>query len=213
MKIAIIGIGNVGGTLAKAFGLKGHSLYLGARDPNSKEAKELANQIGPLASIHTPAEALSRAEVVLLATPWSATLGWVKEVAALLEGKIVMDCTNPLKSDLSGLELGHHTSGAEAVQSAAPGAHVFKAFNTVGYNIMENPVLEGRRAAMYFCGDDLKSRHQVQELIQDVGFEVIDAGPLSSARLLEPLALLWISSAYRFGLGRDFAFNILRRKS
>ncbi|MBX9768940.1 MAG: hypothetical protein K2X47_16825, partial [Bdellovibrionales bacterium] len=64
----------------------------------------------------------------------------------------------------------------------------------------------------FYCSDDKVHRHRVNELIRDVGFEPMDVGPLSTARLLEPFALLWIQSAYKHGMGRDYSFGILRRK-
>ncbi|MBY0515420.1 MAG: NADPH-dependent F420 reductase [Bacteriovoracaceae bacterium] len=213
MKIGFIGTGNVGGALAKALGSKGHSIYLGTRDLQSEDVLNLKNQIGPNTSIHPINEIPSKADVIILATPWRISEGLVKSLADQMSNKILIDCTNPLKTDLSGLEIGHTSSGGEVLQMAAPGAKVFKAFNTTGFNIMESPVLESRKAVMFFCGDDKESRHIVQDLIKDVGFESIDAGPLSAARLLEPFALLWISSAYKFGLGRDFAFSLIRRKN
>ena len=210
MKLAFIGTGNVGATLAKRLGGKGHSIFLGARSPGEGAVQTLAREIGAHASAHTVQEAVDRAEVIFLATPWSAVEGLLKNLKGI-SGKILVDCTNPLKPDLSGLVAGHETSGGELIQSWAPSARVVKAFNTTGFNIMADPVLDGRRAVMYFCGNDSDARFQVQSLIQDVGFEPMEAGPLSSARLLEPFALLWISTAYKFGLGREFAFGLLRK--
>ena len=210
MKIAIIGTGNVGGTLAKKWGKVGHTLLLGMRDPNSTEAQALTKSIGLHASAHTPREAASQAEVILIALPWNSTRE-VIETLGDLSGKILIDCTNPLKKNLEGLEVGLNHSGGELVQEWATGAKVYKAFNTVGFNIMENPVLEGRRALMFFCGNDNTSREVVRRLIEEVGFEALDVGDLCTSRLLEPWALLWIRSAYIHGLGREFAFGILKR--
>jgi predicted dinucleotide-binding enzyme len=209
MKLGFIGIGNVGGALAQKLGAKGHAIFLGARDPGSEEARTLAAKIGSLASVHSVQEAVDCAEVIFLATPWSATREILKGLKGL-EGKVLIDCTNPLLPNLAGLEVGLNDSGGERVQAWAPKARVVKAFNTVGFNIMENPELEGRKAVMYFCGDDADARFQVKRLIEDVGFAPIDAGGLASARLLEPFALLWISTAYKFGFGRDFAFSMVR---
>jgi predicted dinucleotide-binding enzyme len=212
MKIGFIGIGNVGGTLAKSLGAKGHSIYLGARDPNSEDAICLNREIGVAASVQSIPETIEKSDVIVLATPWKISADLVREYETALRGKILIDCTNPLKADLSGLEVGHTQSGAELLQTVAKETKVFKAFNTTGFNIMADPVLEGKKAVMFYCGDNQSSRHIIQQIIQDVGFEPIDAGNLSAARLLEPFALLWISSAYKFGLGRDFAFTIVRRK-
>ncbi len=122
-----------------------------------------------------------------------------------------MDCTNPLKEDFSGLALGFTTSGAEQVAQWAKGARVFKAFNQIGFNIMANPILDGRKAVLFLCGDDAASKPTVLGLASELGFEAIDAGGLEVARLLEPYGMLWIHLALVRGLGRDFAFGLLRR--
>jgi predicted dinucleotide-binding enzyme len=97
------------------------------------------------------------------------------------------------------------------VARRAAGAHVVKAFNTIGFNIMADPQLETRRAVHFICGDDDGSKAVARELSDALGFETVDAGPLASARLLENFALLWIAAAYRMGIGREFAFSLIRR--
>lgn len=211
MKIAIIGAGNVGGTLAKKWGGKGHTILLGVREPDSQEYQPLLAEIGSRAQLLLPRDAVVAADVILLATPWSAAESVVRELAPLLQGKTLIDCTNPLKRDLSGLTHGLDTSGGEQVQSWAPAAKVVKAFNTTGFNIMADPRVDGRAAVMYYCGNDSAAKSHVRQLIEEVGFEPADAGPLVTARLLEPFALLWIQSAVKFGFGRDFTFGLLRR--
>jgi predicted dinucleotide-binding enzyme len=212
MKIAIVAAGDVGGTLSKTFAAKGHQIYFGVKDTMAEQHTRLLKEIGPNSGIHRVNEAVTKGDMIILATPWGVTEEVVKSFAEFAKNKIIVDCTNPLKVDLSGLEVGHTTSGGELVQSWAPEAYVFKSFNTTGFNIMADPVLENRKTVMFLCGDDQKHRRLVSELIQSVGFEVLDVGPLSSARLLEPMALLWIQLAYKFGMGRDFSFGILRRK-
>jgi predicted dinucleotide-binding enzyme len=91
------------------------------------------------------------------------------------------------------------------------GAKVVKAFNTVGFNIMANPAFGADRPVMFYCGDDAAAKQTVRPLVEQLGFEAVDAGPLSQARVLEPFALLWISLAYAQGQGRDIAFKLLRR--
>ncbi len=212
MKIGIIGAGNVGGTLGKAWARKGHEVFFGVQRPQDGKMQELLKAAGANARAGLPAEAAAFGEVVVLATPWPATDGAVK-AAGNLAGKIVIDCTNPLKPDLSGLEIGHSTSGAEMVAGWARGARVFKAFNTTGFNIMADPVIGGTRTVMFVCGDDEAAKPSVLQLATDVGFEAVDAGRLTQARLLEPWALLWISLALKGGAGRDFGFALLRRTS
>lgn len=210
MRIGIFGAGNVGGTLGRGWAGKGHSVFFGVRHPHDAKTQELIRGIGSKAQAGTVAEAAAFAEVIALATPWQATEEAVRQ-AGNLAGKIVIDCTNPLTPDFSQLALGHTTSGLEQVAGWAKGAKVFKAFNQTGYNVMENPFVEGRQGVMFVCGDDEAGKPTVLQLVRDIGFEAVDAGGATVARLLEPLAMLWIHLALRRGLGRDWAFGLLRR--
>jgi predicted dinucleotide-binding enzyme len=211
MKISILGAGNVGGTLGRAWARKGHQIFFGVRQPNEAKMQEHLKTIGSNVRAGTVPEAAAFGEVVVLATPWPATQEAIK-AAGNLAGKVLVDCTNPLKPDFSGLDLGHTTSGAERVAEWAKGARVFKAFNQTGFNIMGNPTFDDQRAVMFVCGDDDAHKPTVLKLVTDIGFEAIDAGGLVIARLLEPYAMLWIHLALSRGLGRDFAFGLLRRQ-
>jgi predicted dinucleotide-binding enzyme len=202
MKIAILGSGNVGGTLGKRWAAVGHTVAFGSRRPDSPEMKALGAV--------QPAEAVAASDIVLLSTPWFAAREALAQ-SGPFTGKIVIDALNPLLPNLSGLELGTTTSAAEQVAQWAPGARVVKAFNTVGYNIMANPRFGQTGAVMFYCGDDASAKQAVRQLAAELGFEPVDAGPLTQARLLEPLALLWISLAYQAGLGREIGFQLLRR--
>jgi hypothetical protein len=210
MKLAILGPGNVGSTLATAFAGKGHSIVLGVRDPVASKYRELAKNIGGGTEVLGVREACAAAEAIVLATPWSATQAVLEQAAGALQGKILLDCTNPINAGFK-LALGHTTSGGEMVAAWAKGAHVFKVFNITGYNIMEDPVVDGRKAMMLVAGDHDEQKVKVLQLAREIGFEALDFGKLESARLLEPMALAWIRLAYQQGVGRDFAFGILRR--
>ena len=140
--------------------------------------------------------------------PWPATQAAVAACGDL-RGKAVIDATNPLKPDLSGLTVGLDTSGAEQVASWAKGAQVFKAMNQIGFNRMDAPQFKQGTPVMFVCGDGDK-KPLVTSLVKELGFETVDAGPLRIARLLEPYALLWIHLALKQGLGRDFGFAVLR---
>jgi hypothetical protein len=155
-------------------------------------------------------EAAAQSQIIALATPWNAVPDAVKACGDL-SGKILIDCTNPLLAGLAGLAVGTTTSAAEQLAALAPSAHVVKAFNTVGFNIMLNPVFGPARAVLFYCGDHLPSKKIAHELAADCGFEPADAGPLKQARLLEPFAMLWISLALQQGYGREIAFQLLRR--
>jgi 8-hydroxy-5-deazaflavin:NADPH oxidoreductase len=130
-----------------------------------------------------------------------------------LKGRVVMDATNPLAMgpDGVGLEIGHGISGGEKVQGWAAGASVFKTLNTTGYGNMAEPAFDGVKSVMFVAGDDEAAKPKVLALIGELGFEAVDAGPLRIARLLEPHAMLWIHLALNRGLGRDWAFALVRR--
>lgn len=210
MKISILGAGNVGGTLGRGWARKGYDVFFGVPRPNDAKTQELLTSIGSKARAGTVAEAAAAGDVLVLATPWPVTQDAIK-AAGNLTGKVVVDCTNPLKADFSGLVLGHATSGAEQVAAWAKGAKVYKAFNQTSFNNMANPAFDGQRAVMFVCGDDDAHKPTVLKLVTDIGFEAIDAGKLEIARLLEPYGMLWIHLALVRGQGRNFAFGLLRR--
>jgi predicted dinucleotide-binding enzyme len=149
-------------------------------------------------------------EVVILAVPWPAAQDAIQS-AGDLDGKVLVDATNPLAPNLSGLTLGHSTSAGELVAAWAPGARVVKAFNSTGSGNMADPAYGAQQTSMFLCSDDADAKASVAHLGEEIGFEMIDAGPLANARLLEPLALLWIYLAYVQGMGPDIAFKLLRR--
>jgi hypothetical protein len=210
MKIGVIGAGNVGAALGKGWARAGHGVYFGVRDPGADKVKRVlesasGSQAGPVA------EAAAYGSVVVLTTPWGSATEDAVRSCGDLSGKIVFDCTNPLKADLAGLEIGHTTSAAEQVAGWAPGARVVKVFNTTGSNNMENPDYGGQATTMLFAGDDAEAKAVAHELASDLGFDPVDAGPLQNARLLEPLAMLWIYLAYPGGHGREIAFKLVHR--
>ncbi len=211
MKIGVIGAGNVGGALGKLWAGKAHEIVFGVRNPQDPKLQPLLKSAGRKARAATVKDAASFGEVVVLATPWRATQEAIKS-AGSLAGKVLVDCTNPLSPDLSGLVLGTHTSAGEEVARWANGAKVVKAFNTIGAPNFANPRFGSESASMFICGDDASAKAIVAKLAADLGFDVVDSGPLIAARWLEPLAMLWIHLAYKQGLGpTGHAFKLLRR--
>ena len=204
MKIAIVGAGNVGKALGKAWEKRGHSVIYGVRNPGDAKYDGLKT-----ASV---ADAARAADAILLATPWDATEAALNS-AGDLAGKLILDATNPLSMGPQGMGLavGHTTSGGEMVAAWAKGAAVFKTLNTTGFNNMEDTAGYAQKPVMFFAGDDQGQRATVAALLSDLGFAPVDAGPLSNARLLEPYALLWIDLALKRGQGRDFAFALMKR--
>jgi 8-hydroxy-5-deazaflavin:NADPH oxidoreductase len=202
MKLAIIGAGNVGAALGTAWGRRGHQITYGVPKPGSDKYASLD---GPVTTNH---EAAQGADVVVLCTPWQATQQALNDCGDLA-GRVVIDCTNPLSPDFSSLVVGHTSSGGERVAGWAPGARVCKAMNQIGAPMMDAPALTGT-PVMFVCGDDDAAKDVTSGLVAELGFEVVDAGDLTLARLLEPYALIWIHLALRRGLGTGFGFGLLR---
>ena len=211
MRIGIIGAGAVGSTLARAWAYRGHQVALATRNPEDPKLATLALSIGPNATAAAVPKAVEHSEVVVLATPWTAVRD-MPGVAADWSGKILIDCTNPLRADGRWLEDGYQISGAERVAAWADGASVFKTLNHTGVNNMADPVYPNGRAVMFVCGDDEAAKPTVLRLVGELGFDTIDAGALKVARLLEALAMLWIHLATAQRLGPEIAFALMRRR-
>jgi predicted dinucleotide-binding enzyme len=207
MRIAVIGMGNVGATLGRRWAGAGHAVTFGVRDPAKNKAE--AETIG--AAVATVPEAVTDAEAVLLAVPWTAAPEALK-AAGDLSGKVLLDCTNPVTPELDHLTLGFTTSAGEEVVRLAPGARVVKVFNTNGVGNMADPSYGPLRATMLYAGDHDDTNRVAASLAAEIGMEPVYLGPLREARLLEPLAMAWILLTRHRGLGRDFALNIVRRE-
>jgi 8-hydroxy-5-deazaflavin:NADPH oxidoreductase len=213
MKLAIIGAGNVGGTLGTAWAQKaGHDICFGVRDPNAERTQALVKKLAGKARAGSAAEAAAFGEAIVLTVPWPAAEAAIRSMGNL-RGKVLLDATNPLAMgpDGLGLEIGHSMSAGEKVQGWAAGAAVFKTLNTTGFGNMAEPIYHGVKSVMFVAGDDAANKPKVIALVAELGFDVIDAGPLRNARLLEAHAMLWIELALKRGLGRDWAFARVRR--
>ncbi len=203
MKIAIIGAGNVGGTLGKGLAKAGHQVVYGVRNPDDPKHAELKP-----AQIATVRGAVESSDATILATPWNGAEAALA-AAGDFGGKPLLDATNPIGPGFSLLH-GHTDSGGEQVARWAKGARVVKAFNTTGYENMADPVYGQARAAMLVAGDDQGACEVAMGLARDLGFEPVRLGGLNAARMLEPLAMAWIKLAVG-GHGRNIAFGLLRR--
>ena len=181
--IAILGTGKMGSGLANRLAGKAN-LVIGSRTP---EAGQL-----------TYADAVAKADIVVLALPYDAALEAAKTLN--LAGKTVVDMTNPVKADYSGLQLGHTTSAAEELQKLAPSAKIVKAFNTIFAGLFAAPVSETQGVPVFIAGNDEAAVDAVADLARTAGFAVENAGTLDAARLIEPVGMLNIR--FGFGLGR-----------
>lgn len=210
MNIAVLGTGSVGGALGCRWAAAGHAVFFGARDQASEEVARVLQRAGTGVRVGSCAEAIAASDLVLLGIPWDQTRV-VLETVPTLEGKILMDCINPLTSDLRGLELGFTTSAAERIAEWFPAARVIKAFNTLSAATMENPQYGDQAANVFLCGDDAQAKEIVSQLATQLGFEPVDCGPLRMARQLEALAMLYVHLAVFEGWGGDCAFRMLKR--
>ena len=187
MQVAIIGAGNVGKALAGTITRAGHEVTLSASTP--EHAAAAAAESGARAASGNAAAARD-AEVVILAVPFvGAAEAVAREIAPVVAGKTVVDATNPLTTDYSGLAT-NGTSGAELVQSWLPDATVIKAFNTLFAASQAEP---DRAVEAFVAGEPGDSKQQVISLVDAMGFTPFDAGSLSAARYLEAMAFLNIS--------------------
>lgn len=205
MRIAIIGTGNVGGAIARGLKGKGHEVLLGTRDPSAADIAALAAETGAHAA--RPAEAAEGAEIVILALPWRAAEEAVRALGDLA-GKVVIDCMNPLGmvDGVLGLSVGHSTSGGEIVAGWLPRAQVVKTLNQVGAEMMADNSALPQRPVMFMAGDSEGAKAQVALVLAALGFEPLDAGDITKARLLEPFGMVWINQALFRGKGRNWAF-------
>jgi hypothetical protein len=208
MSISILGAGNVGMALARAFTAKGEPVRFGVPEPG--KYRDAVATLGASASIGTTAEAVDAGEVIILAVPYGAAESIARSVPDW-KGRILVDATNPLAPGLAGLSLGTTTSGAEEIARAARGARVVKAFSTTGAENMEDARYPGGAVFMPVCGDDAEARARVVALATLIGFDAADCGDLAAARYLEPFAMTWIHMAIKLGHGRRFAFGRLKR--
>ncbi|CUH82594.1 NADPH-dependent F420 reductase [Tropicibacter naphthalenivorans] len=185
MTIAIIGNGNIGSGLAGALSKAGHDVAAYDKDADL-------------------AQAVKGADIVILATPFGAAEDIAK--AADFAGKIVVDVSNPMTADMSGLSVGLTTSAAEDIAALLPGATLVKAFNTVfAGHYGGDLTLNGAPIQTFVASDDDAAKDTITKLAASIGLEPINAGPLKNARYLEPLGFLNIQFGFVLGLGGNIA--------
>ncbi len=202
MNIAILGAKDVGSTLGRRFSEVGHTVRFGVRSPSDYAQSGLA---GPVGTVNT---AVLNADIIVLALPFASAPAALAECGEL-NGKIIIDATNPLAMGDHGLYLtaGFDDSGAEQIARHASGAHVVKCFNSTSYMNMA----DARGSMMFVCGEEPESNEAVRNLSNEIGFDTVNIGGLKQARLLEPLAMLFIHLAFTTELKWDFALKLDRK--
>ncbi|MGE5489759.1 MAG: NADPH-dependent F420 reductase [Actinomycetota bacterium] len=209
MKVTVIGAGNMGSGFVKQLTRAGHQVSVTARNLDNARAVAAAN---PGATAVAADNAAAGADLIVLATGYGDAVRALRSVGNL-QGKVVIDITNPLTADYMGLTLGHSTSAGEEIAKAVPEADVVKAFNTVFAQVLAEGADfgAGRKVSVFVAGDSAQAKQAVTALAQSMGFETIDAGGLKNARYLEPLAGLNIYLGYGAGLGTSIAPTFIRK--
>lgn len=210
MKIAILGTGAVGSSLGRRWGQSGHAVYYGALTPDDPDILRLVEETGASARAGTCRDAVADSDIVLLALPWDQVRS-VLDAAADLKRKILIDCVNPMMSDLTDLQFGFNTSAAEQIAAWFPESHVVKAFNALSAAAMQDARFGSESASLFYCGADNEAKSVVRKLGEELGFESVDCGPLRAARWLESMAMLYVHLAVFEGWGGDCAFKMLKR--
>ncbi len=208
MRIGILGSGLMGGKLGTIFARAGHEVVFSYSHSKAKLEK-LARDAGGQARAGTPAEAAADADALLLAVHWSRVDDVLKK-ASDLAGKVIITCSLPMNADDTALAIAHKSSGAEKLAKKIPKARVVSAFNTVPSEVLFS-VFEsagkGQRPSLVYCGENARAKKVAAQLISDVGFEPVDAGPLRIARYTEPFALLVGQLAYEGDRGPALAYR------
>src|SRR5215831_3783459 len=212
MRVGILGSGLMGGKLGTIFARAGHEVVFSYARSEQK-LKRLARDAKGKARAGTPREAAQEAEAVLLAVHWLRIEDVLNQTGDL-SGKVIVTCSLPMNEDNTELVVAHISSGAEELARRMPKARVVAAFQTVPSEVLFG-VYEARhkagRPSLVYCGDDEGGNGVAAELIQDVGFDPVDAGPLRIARYTEPFALLAAQLAYEGDGGPELAYRFERR--
>jgi len=211
MRVGILGSGLMGGKLGTILARAGHEVVFSYARSEQK-LKKLAREARGKARPGTPREAAQEADAVLLAVHWSRIDDVLRETGDL-SGKVIVTCSLPMNEDNTELVVAHTSSGAEELAKRVPKARVVSAFSTVPSEVLFRVFAARRKATrpgLVYCGDDSSSKRIAVELIRDVGFDPVDAGPLRIARYIEPFALLVGQLAYEGKGGPELAYRFER---
>jgi len=204
LTIAVLGAGNIGGTLGRKWAGAGHQVAFGVNDPNGKHAQTLRSDLNDKVTIGTVSEALSsNPDVVVMAVPGTAMDATITGFATQLDGRIILDTANRMG--------GGPLNSLATFQQHTPGARVFRAFNTLGWENFANPEFEGGPADLFYCGPEADARTVVEQLITDIGLRPMYLGGVEQVGLVDAVAGLWFALALGQGKGRRLAFKVLTR--
>ncbi len=201
MQVAVIGTGNIGGTLARKWAAAGHEVRLGVRDPQATKVQDLLKQLGPKASAGSLEQAIHGADAILFAMPGAAMAEAIDGLGGEMAGKIVLDATNNIG--------GGALNSMQVFSAKAPDAHVFRAFNTLGWENFDMPTLGGQQIDLFYCGPSGEAQKTAEQLISDVGLRPVYVGGPEQAGVVDGVASLWFALVFGQKHPRRLAFKVL----
>lgn len=201
MNIAVLGIGNIGGTLGKKWAKAGHQVMGGVRDVNAPKVQAFLTSDNNL-TIGTVEQAIALGEVILFALPGTAVEAVVEAHAAALNEKIIIDATNNIRAE--------EVNSIRIFTTRTPQAKIFRAFNSLGWENFAEPQFGNLQADMFYCGsEDGQARQVVEQLIADIGLKPVCIGDLEQVAILDGVLRLWFALAMGQKMGRHLAFKVL----
>ncbi len=201
MKIAVLGIGNIGGTLGKRWAATGHEVMFGVREPDSPKVRAFLDTVKGRAQANALGEAIALGEVIVFAIPAGTVEEIVAAYGAALNDKIVIDATNKFGAPV--------VNSIDVLAARAPRALIYRAFNSLGWENFVEPYFGQIQADLFYCGPDGETRLAVEGLIADVGLRPVRLGGLDKARLVDAVGEIWVTLAFEQKMGRRLAFKVL----
>lgn len=210
MNITLVGTGNMGSAFAQQLSQAGHQVRITGRDLD--KARAVAAQHANVEAFAAD-QALGQNEVVIVATAYQDAVAALSGLGRL-DGKVIIDITNPLTADYMGLTIGHSTSAAEEIAKALPSVELVKGFNTLFAQVLASGpnFANGQQGSVFLASDSARAKQNAAALAESLGWQTVDAGGLVNARYLEALAGLNIYLGYGAGLGTQIAPTWLNRE-
>jgi len=203
MKIAVLGSGNIGGTLGNKWAQAGHQVVIGTREPGSEKVQQLLHSAGENMSAATGADAIEASQVILFAIPYAVVETVAQANSQSLDGKLLIDATNNFGAAV--------VNNLATLQRYAPKAALFRAFNALGWENFSNPRYGELVVDLFYCGQDGDRRGEMETLIQQAGLRPVYLGGLELAPVVDALGTLWVTLAFRQGWGRKIALKLVQR--
>jgi len=200
VKVAILGAGNIGGTLGGKWVKAGHTVSFGVRDAHSPKTLTALEQAHG-AKAFDVSTAIRESETILFSVPWKIVPEIAQAQASDLNGKLLIDATN----NFGGPVINH----LKTLQDAAPKAKIYRAFNSLGWEVFANPVINGQTADMFYSGPDGETRTHIHKLIGDVGVNPIWVGDNDRVHLVDNMGALWVNMVFQRGWKRHSAFKAI----